>query len=117
MTRKMLREWLRSRSQTGPKRVRGGRRLSAEPFSYKYLVANIITTTPVQSAIALPKNEPIWVRGLETLYRQIHKMRILAEAMLKREPGASIVYNLIILALCWVFWTVMTKDSGARGVR
>jgi hypothetical protein len=41
-----------------------------------------MTTTPDQSAIALPKNEPIWVPGLETLYRQIHTMRIPAEAML-----------------------------------
>jgi len=78
----MLREWSRSRSKPRLKWCRGGRRLSADPFSYKYLVANIMTTTPDQSAIALPKNDPIWVPGLETLYRQIHKMRILTEAML-----------------------------------
>ena len=48
---------------------------------YKYLVANTMTTTPDQSAIALPKNQQ-WVLGLETLYRQIHKVRIPAEAML-----------------------------------
>jgi hypothetical protein len=41
-----------------------------------------MTTTPDQSAIALPKNDPRWVLGLETLYRQIHTMRILPEAML-----------------------------------
>jgi len=41
-----------------------------------------MTTTPDQSAIALPKNEPLWVRGLETLYSQTHKIRILAEAIL-----------------------------------
>jgi len=41
-----------------------------------------MTTTPDQSAIALPKNEPTWVRGPKILYRQIHKMRMLAEAML-----------------------------------
>jgi hypothetical protein len=39
-------------------------------------------TTLDQSAIALPKNDPIWVPGLETLYRQIHTVRILPEAML-----------------------------------
>jgi hypothetical protein len=82
ITRKMLREWSRSRSHTGPKRVRGGRRLSDEPFSYKYLVANTIITTPDQSAIALPKSDPRWVPGLEPLYRQIHRTRILADAML-----------------------------------
>jgi len=63
----MLREWSRSRSQTRLKWCRGGRRLSADPFSYKYFVANIMTTTPDQSAIALPKNDPRWVLGLETL--------------------------------------------------
>ena len=51
-------------------------------LSYKYLVTSTMTTTPDQSAIALPKNEPRWVLGLETLYRQIHKMRIPAETML-----------------------------------
>lgn len=51
-------------------------------LSYKYLVANTMTTTPDQSAIALPKNEPRWVLELETLYRQIHTMRIPAGAML-----------------------------------
>src|SRR6185312_10222148 len=35
-----------------------GRLLSCDPRSYKYLVPSSITTTPVQSAIALPKNEP-----------------------------------------------------------
>ena len=80
--RKRLREWLRSRCRMGLKVFRGGRQLSAEPFSYQYLVAMTMTTTPDQSAIALPKNEPIWVPGLETLYRQIHTMRIPAEAML-----------------------------------
>jgi hypothetical protein len=80
--RKRLRECSPSSRRTGLKRFRGGRRLSAEPFSYKYLVAITMTTTPDQSAIALPKNEPIWVLGLETLYRQIHKRRIPVEAML-----------------------------------
>ena len=32
--------------------------LSLDPRSYRCLVARIITTTPLQSAIALPKNEP-----------------------------------------------------------
>jgi hypothetical protein len=78
----MLRDWSRSSCRMGPKRARGGRRLSAEPLSYKYLAAHTMTTTPDQSAIAFPKNEPLWVLGLETLYRQIHKMRIQVEAML-----------------------------------
>src|SRR5512141_3488533 len=82
MTRKMLREWLRSRAKAGPRRLRGGRRLSAEPVSYRYLVARTITTTPDQSAMALPKNEPRWVPGPERLYRPIHSRRIPAETRL-----------------------------------
>jgi hypothetical protein len=54
----------------------------AEPVSYKYLVARTITTTPDQSAIALPKNEPRWVPGPEALYRPIHSRRIPAETRL-----------------------------------
>jgi hypothetical protein len=41
-----------------------------------------MTTTPDQSAMALPKNEPRCVLGLETLYKQIHRPRMLPEAML-----------------------------------
>src|ERR1700730_3482391 len=102
----MLREWSRSRSQMGLKRFRGKRRLSLDPFSYKYLVANIMTTTPDQSAIALPKKEPTWVLGLETLYRQIHSMRMLTEAMLsecsrmKLRPRRCLLANPNLLSLC-----------------
>src|ERR1022692_529010 len=39
--------------------------LSAEPFSYRYLVMTTVTTTPVQSAMALPKNDPRWVSGFD----------------------------------------------------
>ena len=39
--------------------------LSLEPFSYRYLVKTTVTSTPVQSAMALPKNEPMWVDGLD----------------------------------------------------
>jgi hypothetical protein len=39
--------------------------LSAEPISYRNFVITIVTKTPVQSAIAFPKNEPSWVEGSE----------------------------------------------------
>jgi hypothetical protein len=41
-----------------------GCRLSRDPFSYRYLV-NTMVTKPGQSAIAFPKNEPMWVEGSE----------------------------------------------------
>src|SRR5258706_627826 len=82
MTRKMLSEWSRRRIQMGLNRLFGGRRLSADPVSYRYLVEKTMTTTPDQSAMALPKNEPRWVWCPETLYRQIHNMRTPAEARL-----------------------------------
>src|SRR5713226_440047 len=50
ISRKMLREWFRSRSRKGLSKPCGGRRLSAEPRSYKYFVATTMTTTPDQSA-------------------------------------------------------------------
>ena len=37
--------------------------LSAESFSYRCLVNTTVNNTPVQSAIAFPKNEPMWVDG------------------------------------------------------
>src|SRR5271167_1756626 len=39
--------------------------LSVDPFSYRCLVITIVIKTPVQSAIAFPKNEPMWVLGLD----------------------------------------------------
>src|SRR5512135_210209 len=50
--------------------------LSAEPFSYKCLVAITITTSPLQSAMALPKNDPACVSGEEHAYSTIHKRRM-----------------------------------------
>ena len=41
-----------------------------------------MTTTPDQSAIALPKNDPTWVLWLDTLYKQSHRTRMLAAGML-----------------------------------
>src|SRR5437660_12250401 len=67
MSRKMLRECSCSFSSTGLSQWRGGLRLSAEPFSYMNLVASTVTTSPVQSAIALPKNAPRCVSGFERL--------------------------------------------------
>src|SRR3981081_4569578 len=44
-----------------------GRLLSVDPFSYRCLVMTTVTKTPVQSAMAFPKNDPKWVAGLEWL--------------------------------------------------
>src|SRR5437588_1351173 len=82
MRRKIVSEWSRTRSSIEGTTSFGGRRLSAEPFSYRYLVARTITSNPVQSAIAFPKNDPIWVLGSETLYREIHSANTAAELML-----------------------------------
>src|SRR5712692_2472845 len=78
----MLREWSRSNFRPGLTTLCGGRRLSAEPLSYRYFVARTITTTPVQSAMAFPKNDPRCVLGLETLYSPIHNRSTATEAML-----------------------------------
>jgi hypothetical protein len=40
-----------------------GRRLSRDPISKKYFVAMMKTKVPVQSATALPKNDPQCVDG------------------------------------------------------
>jgi hypothetical protein len=45
-----------------------------------YLVASTVTTTPDQSAIAFPKNDPTCVLGSEKIYRTIHKIRIATAA-------------------------------------
>jgi hypothetical protein len=41
--------------------------------SYKCLVSNTIITPPDQSAMALPKNDPMCVFGSETVYGTIHE--------------------------------------------
>src|SRR2546421_2538698 len=80
--RNRVSEWSRSHSRRGPSSGGWGERLSAEPFSYRYLVATTVTTTPVQSAMAFPKKEPMCVCGLERLYSTIHRTRIETAAML-----------------------------------
>jgi glycerol transport system permease protein len=56
--------------------------------------------------------------GNSTTFLSIDLVKLaLGQFDLGKAAAMSIVYNLIILALCWVFWTVMTKDSDARGVR
>src|SRR5579872_3525184 len=60
----MLSEWSCRRLRIGLTASCGGRRLSAEPLSYRYFVATTVTTTPVQSAIAFPKKDPRCVLGL-----------------------------------------------------
>ena len=74
---------VRSHSRAGEiKPLAGGqRRLSAEPFSYRYLVAKIVTTTPTSPRWRFPKNDPRCVLG-SGAYRPIHKTRIESEAML-----------------------------------
>src|ERR1035437_4330108 len=65
ITRKMVSECSRRNSKTAEGNLPFGCLLSAEPFSYRNFVITIVTKTPVQSAMAFPKNEPMWVEGLE----------------------------------------------------
>src|SRR5690242_9914290 len=101
----------------------GGRRLSAEPFSYRYFVARTITSNPVQSAMAFPKNEPIWVLGSETLYRRTHKASTAAEVMLnecfQRKPCLPERFSFIATLQCICrtprfSFAVASWDSPAR---
>ena len=53
----MLKEWS-IKTWMNALRSRGGFLLSEDPRSYRNLVASTVTTTPDQSAIAFPKNDP-----------------------------------------------------------
>jgi hypothetical protein len=57
------------------------RLLCRESLSYIYFVARTMSTTPDQSAIAFPKNEPMCVLGFEKQYKTNHRIRMLLEAM------------------------------------
>src|SRR6267142_1132016 len=72
--RKIVSECSRRNSSSFEGRMPFGCLLSEEPFSYRCLVMRIVTTTPVQSAMALPKNAPRWVEGSEIRYRANHKI-------------------------------------------
>src|SRR5512133_1053868 len=74
--KKMVSECSRTNSSMRPGRMPLGCLLWAEPFSYRRFVAKAMTTRPVQSAMALPKNDPAWVAGEERAYSTIHKIRI-----------------------------------------
>src|ERR1019366_10478200 len=63
ITRNTVSECSRRNSRTGDFHLPFGFLLSAEPLSYRCLVISTVTSTPVKSAIALPKNEPTWVAG------------------------------------------------------
>src|SRR5690349_673592 len=74
--KKMVSECSRTNSSMRFGSLPRGCLLSAEPFSYRRLVAKAMATRPVQSAMALPKNDPAWVSGEERSYSTIHKIRI-----------------------------------------
>src|ERR1017187_696402 len=67
ITRNTVSECSRRNSSTGDFQMPFGFLLSADPFSYRCLVMRTVTSTPVQSAIALPKNEPRWVDGSDRM--------------------------------------------------
>src|SRR5579864_9348917 len=79
--RNRVKECCWSSFQIGRRKRCGGFRLSAEPTSYMYLVAITVTTRPVQSAMALPKNDPQWVLGFEWIYSRIQKSRTIPAVM------------------------------------
>src|SRR5579872_448967 len=64
-TRNKVRECSRRNVITGESPSQCGRLLSDDPFSYKNFVITTVTTTPLQSAIAFPKNDPQCVDGSE----------------------------------------------------
>lgn len=91
MIRKILSECSCNISQTGAMKRCGGLRLSADPLSYMNLVARTVTTTPLQSAMALPKNDPQCVFGSEWMYSTIQQSKMIDDTMLsecrrKNEP-------------------------------
>ena len=54
--------------------------------------------------------------GNSTTFLSIDLVKLaLGQFDLGKAGAMSIVYNLIILALCWVFYTVMTKSGEGRG--
>jgi glycerol transport system permease protein len=54
--------------------------------------------------------------GNSTTFLSIDLVKLaLGQFDLGKAGAMSIVYNLIILALCWVFYTVMTKSGDGRG--
>src|SRR5204863_8518824 len=74
-TRNKVNECSRRSSMTADGNLPFGCLLSAEPFSYRSLVNTTVNNTPVQSAIAFPKNEPMLVDGSDRQYSAIHKIR------------------------------------------
>jgi hypothetical protein len=78
----MLSECSSTNSRNGLKYRCGGFRLSADPISYMNFVATTVTTRPVQSAMALPKNAPQWVLGFEWEYKTIQPINTRLETML-----------------------------------
>src|SRR5579872_4815350 len=83
ITRNIVSEWSCTNSRSGLSQWCGGRRLSADPISKKNFVASTVTSRPLQSAIALPKNDPQCVLGLDRAYRTIHVMRMIPETRLR----------------------------------
>src|SRR6478736_1385085 len=67
-TRKIVRECSCMNSRALLRCARRGWRLSRDPFSKNHFVARMVTTTPIQSATALPKNEPARDLGSEFTY-------------------------------------------------
>src|SRR5204863_9999245 len=74
-TRNKVNECSRRTSMTADGNLPFGCLLSAESFSYRCLVNTTVNNTPVQSAIAFPKNEPMWVDGSDRQQSAIHKIR------------------------------------------
>jgi glycerol transport system permease protein len=53
--------------------------------------------------------------GNSTTFLSIDLVKLaLGQFDLGKAASLSIVYNLIIITLCWVYYTVMTRDDGAR---
>jgi glycerol transport system permease protein len=56
--------------------------------------------------------------GNATTFLSIDLVKLaLGQFDLGKAAAMSLVYNLIILAMCWVFYTVMTNADAVRGRR
>jgi glycerol transport system permease protein len=56
--------------------------------------------------------------GNATTFLSIDLVKLaLGQFDLGKAAAMSLVYNLIILAMCWVFYTVMTNADAGRGRR
>src|ERR1700676_4261110 len=101
INRNNVSECSRKNSRIGEGSLPFGCWLSADPFSYRCLVMKTVTRTPVQSAIAFPKNDPQWVEGFDRQYSTTNKPTMPnaarpRECLLMNDFGARLCFMQIL---------------------